>query len=66
MGQFIAAVSKMQCLDSLNKFVLNACHSECHSYCCDCEIETDKVDIPESHENVEIKLDGVFDYHKNN
>ena len=56
----------MQCLDSLNKFVLNACHSECHSYCCDCEIETDKVDIPESHENVEVKFDGVFDYHKNN
>ena len=60
----ITAIGKMQCLDSCAKYVLNSCHSECHSLCCDCTFETEEVDIPEDHSEVEIEVEGCFGYHK--
>ena len=60
----LTAFGKMQCLDACAKYVLNACHSECHMLCCDCELETEKVDIPENHSEEEFEVEGCFGYHK--
>ena len=58
MGQATSVLGALNCSDCA-KFVCNSmqCHSKCMNDCCEIDIETQEVEIPEG-DDIEIEVQG--------
>ena len=57
-SQIIGAVGSLDCCGTWAKYVCNAakCHSRCGNLC-DLEVQTEKVDLPESDSDPEVEVE---------
>ena len=64
MGNVLTEVVAGQCISDCSKYVLNSCHSKCGiSNCCECDIQTDKVELESSESETEIET-SCFKFHQ--
>ena len=65
MGQALGEILAAGCLSDCSKYVLNSCHSSCKlSECCECDIQTDKVEIQDDVSETEIETICFKVHHK--
>ena len=56
MGNVLSDIVAAPCLSDCSKYVLNSCHSKCGILnCCECDIQTDKIELEDSESETEIE-----------
>ena len=65
MGNVLSEVVAGRCIGDCSKYVLNSCHSKCGiSNCCQCDIQTDKIELEGSDSETEIETSCFKVHHK--